>query len=103
MAAWAAALIGSGTSKVRLADAEVDRVFETAGQLEDLADARHLDGPHAVGDPAVGVEGVSHDACSQGENKAVAHNPEAFMLAAAPVIAKSRQFQAQKRSFQNWK
>jgi hypothetical protein len=44
---------GPGHIEMRLADAQVDRVFETLGQLEYLANSRSLDVPHPVGNPAI--------------------------------------------------
>ncbi len=42
-----------GHVKVRHADAEVDRILEAAGQVEDLADAGDLDGMHTLGNPVI--------------------------------------------------
>ena len=51
MAAWAAALIGSGTSKCGWPMLRLTGSFRLRRQLEDLADARNLDVPHPLGDP----------------------------------------------------
>src|SRR5262249_11284248 len=42
-----------GHVEVGQADAQVDGVFQATSQLEDLADARGFDVPHAGGDPVV--------------------------------------------------
>ena len=43
-----------GNLKVRLADAQVDRVLERLAQLEHLTDAGQFDQPGAVGQPRLG-------------------------------------------------
>ena len=53
MAALAALRIGSGNLEVRLTDAEIDRVLQTATQFKDPANPGCLDAGHAVGDPMI--------------------------------------------------
>src|SRR5262249_19812655 len=84
-----------GHVELGLADAEVDRVLEAAGQVEDLADSRHLDVTHAVGDPAFG--GHRQDSrCGGGRTGMFYGAPEGRARSAAsagPALAAKRRFQ----------
>ena len=42
-----------GDGKMRLADAEVDRVFQMSSEVEDLANAGHFDVLHPLRDPVL--------------------------------------------------
>src|SRR5262249_49599166 len=69
--------------EVRLADAQVDGIFQTAGQLEDLANAGGLGVVHTFGNPV--VVRIGHDARSPAACDIFSKRMEIFLAMASRV------------------